>query len=145
VNYYSPQILGPTGPVLRYPSSSAGWQQIHPRGLTEVLLRLHREYGAPEVVITEKGVPDAHGEDVHDPSRIAFLRDHVLAVHDAISHGARVRGFHAWSPLDSFEWSSGYTQRWGLVHVDLDPLRRTPKDSAEWYRKVATTNEIQIV
>lgn len=145
VNYYSPQVLGPTGPVLRYPSSSAQWQQIHPRGLTDVLLRLHREYGAPEVVITENGVPDAHGEDVHDPSRIAFLRDHILAVHEAISHGARVRGFHAWSLMDNFEWSSGYTQRWGLVHVDFDTLRRTPKDSAGWYRKVATTNEIQTV
>jgi beta-glucosidase len=142
VNYYSPQVLGPAGPVTRYPLSSSGWQQIHPGGLAEVLLRLHREYGSPEVVITENGVPDAPGEDLQDPSRIAFLRDHVLAVHDAIAGGAKVRGFHAWSLMDSFEWSSGYTQRWGLVRVDFDTLERTLRDSAGWYRELATTNRV---
>jgi beta-glucosidase len=142
VNYYSPQVLGAAGPITRYPPSSAGWQQIYPSGLTDVLLRLHHEYGSPEVVVTENGVPDAHGEDLHDPSRIAFLRDHLLALHDAMAGGAKVRGFHAWSLMDNFEWSNGYSQRWGLVRVDFDTLRRTPKDSAGWYRKVATSNQI---
>jgi beta-glucosidase len=143
VNYYSPQVLGPDGPVTRYPLSSSGWQQVHPRGLTDVLLRLHREYGSPAVVIMENGVPDAPGEGVEDPSRTAFLRDHLLAVHDAVSAGATVLGFHAWSLMDNFEWSSGYTQRWGLVHVDFDSLERTPKDSARWYRQVATSNRVR--
>jgi beta-glucosidase len=142
VNYYSPQVLGAAGPITRYPPSAAGWQQIYPSGLTDVLLRLHHEYGSPEVVVTENGVPDAHGEDLHDPSRIAFLRDHLLALHDAMAGGAKVRGFHAWSLMDNFEWSNGYSQRWGLVRVDFDTLRRTPKDSAGWYRKVATSNQI---
>lgn len=143
VNYYSPQVLGPDRPVTRYPLSSSGWQQVYPRGLTDVLLRLHRDYGSPEVVITENGVPDAHGEDEHDPSRSGFLRNHLLAVHDAIAVGAKVRGFHAWSLMDNFEWSSGYTQRWGLVHIDFDTLKRTPKDSASWYRQVAKSNQIR--
>lgn len=143
VNYYSPQVLGPGGPVTRYPVSSSGWQQVYPRGLTDVLLRLHREYGSPEVVVTENGVPDAQGEGLHDPSRIAFLHDHLLAVHEAISAGAQLRGFHAWSLMDNFEWSAGYTQRWGLVHVDFDTLERTPKDSARWYREVATNNRVR--
>jgi beta-glucosidase len=142
VNYYSPQVVGTAGPVTRYPISSAGWQQIYPRGLTDLLLRLHREYASPELVITENGVPDAAGEGLHDAQRITFLRDHLLAVHDAIAGGATVRGYHAWSLMDDFEWSSGYTQRWGLVHVDFDSLRRTPKDSAGWYRQVARSNQV---
>lgn len=144
VNYYSPQVVGTGGTVTRYPLSSSGWQQVHPQGLADVLLRLHRDYGSPEVVVTENGVPDAHGEDGHDPSRIAFLRDHLGAVHAAIASGAKVRGFHVWSLMDSFEWSSGYTQRWGLFRVDADTVERTPKDSAEWYRDVATTNALRV-
>jgi beta-glucosidase len=142
VNYYSPMELGPGGPVTRYPVSSAGWQQIYPQGLTDVLLRLHREYGSPEVIITENGVPDAPGEDVHDPSRTTFLRDHLQAVRKAITGGAKVRGFYTWSLMDDFEWSAGYTQRWGLVQVDFHNLQRTPKDSARWYRQVTTSNRL---
>jgi beta-glucosidase len=143
VNYYSPQVLGAGGPVTRYPLSASGWQQIYPRGLTDVLLRLHRQYASPDIVITENGVPDAPGEDVHDPQRTTFLRDHLLAVHDAISGGAKVRGYHAWSLMDDFEWSSGYTQRWGLLRVDFGTMKRTPKDSASWYRQVSQSNRVR--
>jgi beta-glucosidase len=142
VNYYGPQVLSGSGPVTRYPLSSAGWQQVFPRGLTDVLLRLHHDYGSPDIVVTENGVPDAPGEDLHDTSRTTFLRDHLLAVHEAITKGAKVKGFHAWALMDDFEWAFGYTQRWGLVHVDFDTLQRTPKDSARWYQQVATANAI---
>ena len=142
VNNYGPQVVGGSGPVTRYPLSSAGWQQVHPGGLTDVLLRLHRDYGSPEVVVTENGVPDAPGEDLHDASRTIFLRDHLLAVHGAIAKGAKVKGFHAWALMDDFEWAFGYTQRWGLVHVDFETLQRTPKDSARWYQRVAAANAV---
>ena len=126
VNYYSPQVLAPDRPVTKYPLSASGWQQVHPHGLTDVLLRLHREYGSAEVVVTENGVPDAPGEDLHDATRTAFLRNHLLAVNEGIARGAKVRGFHVWSLMDNFEWVSGYTQRWGLMHVDFESLARTP-------------------
>jgi beta-glucosidase len=142
VNYYGPQVMGENGPVTRYPVSPAGWQQVHPRGLTDVLLRLHRDYDSPEIVVLENGVPDAPGEGPHDASRTAFLRDHLLALHEAIAKGAKVRGFHAWALMDNFEWAAGFTQRWGLVHVDFETLERTPKDSARWYQQVAAANAV---
>ena len=145
VNYYGPQVMSGGGPVTRYPLSSAGWQQVFPRGLTDVLLRLHHDYGSPDTVVTENGVPDAPGEDLHDTSRTTFLRDHLLAVHEAIAAGAKVKGFHAWALMDDFEWAFGYTQRWGLVHVDFDTLQRTPKDSARWYQQVAAANAVSAV
>ena len=48
----------------------------------------------------------------------------------------RSRGYYVWSALDNFEWAAGYRERFGLVHVDLDTLERTRKDSWQWYREV---------
>jgi beta-glucosidase len=128
-----------------HPASGAGWQQIYPRGLYDTLTRIRREYGASEVMITENGVPD----DIRDSSRptvddarVEFLEQHLRAVHQAITDGCRVTGYHAWSLLDNFEWAAGYTQRWGLVQVDFDTQQRTPKSSASWYATVAASNRL---
>jgi len=53
---------------------------------------------------------------------------------DALESGVDVRGYFVWSLLDNFEWADGYAKRFGLVHVDYATQRRTPKDSAHWYR-----------
>ena len=59
VNYYSPVVVDGTGrPVQPHPVSAAGWQQIYPEGMAHVLGRLHQDYGSPEVMITENGLPD---------------------------------------------------------------------------------------
>jgi beta-glucosidase len=50
--------------------------------------------------------------------------------------GVPLTGYHVWSLLDNYEWSLGYTRRFGLVHVDFDSQRRTPKDSADWYARL---------
>jgi beta-glucosidase len=95
---------------------------------------LQTEYAAA-AVITENGLPD-EGDPHHDAHRIDFLRAHLLAVHRALEAGVDVRGYHAWSFLDNFEWARGYTQPWGLVQVNFETQERTPKDSANWYAKV---------
>ena len=59
-----------------------------------------------------------------------------LAVRDALEAGVDVRGYFAWSLLDNYEWSLGYAKRFGLVHVDFETQRRTPKASAAFYRDV---------
>jgi beta-glucosidase len=59
---------------------------------------------------------------------------HIAAVGDALAQGVPMAGYMVWSLLDNFEWASGHAKRFGLVHVDYATQRRTPKDSALWYR-----------
>ena len=77
-----------------------------------------------------------------DRARVAFLHQHLQAVHQAIGQGSPIKGSYAWSLLDNFEWPAGYSQRWGLVHVDFETLVRSPKMSASWYSAAATSNSI---
>ena len=49
-------------------------------------------------------------------------------------------GYFVWSFLDNYEWTSGYDKRFGLVHVDFENQKRTPKDSFYWYRDVIERN-----
>ncbi len=130
--------LPPEGPL-----TDIGWE-VWPDALHDLLLRLTRDYDAPEIEITENGCayhdgPDARGE-VRDERRVAFYRGSLAALHRAMEAGADVRGYHAWSLLDNFEWAEGYSQRFGLVHVDFTTGRRTPKASSRWFGQVAADN-----
>jgi beta-glucosidase len=113
-----------------------GWE-VYPRGLTELLLTLHREYRLPPVYVTENGgafKDDVRQGQVHDADRTEYLHSHIAAVADAIDQGVPMGGYMVWSLMDNFEWSSGYAKRFGIVHVDYATQQRTPKDSALWYR-----------
>jgi beta-glucosidase len=72
---------------------------------------------------------------VDDAQRLAYIRDHIAATHDAIAQGVPVGAYFAWSLMDNFEWASGYAKRFGLVHVDFETQQRTFKNSALWYQK----------
>jgi beta-glucosidase len=91
-------------------------------------------------VVTENGAayPDTVDPDgrVRDVDRLDYLARHVAAAADALRAGVPLTGYHVWSLLDNYEWSLGYTRRFGLVHVDFGSQRRTPKDSARWYRRL---------
>jgi beta-glucosidase len=120
-------------PVLDgYPTTDFGWPVV-PDGLREILTTLAGKYpDLPPVYITENGC--AYDDEVHDKRRIDYLDAHLRALHGAIDAGIDVRGYFVWSIVDNFEWAAGYSQRFGLVHVDYDTLTRTPKDSFHWYR-----------
>ena len=77
---------------------------------------------------------------VHDPDRIDFLHRYLLELHKAIQEGVPIRGYLQWSFLDNFEWSQGYSERFGIIYVDYATLQRIPKDSARWYRDVIVSN-----
>ncbi|MFC4858743.1 GH1 family beta-glucosidase [Actinophytocola glycyrrhizae] len=116
-----------------YPVTDFGWPVV-PDGLRQTLTMLADRYGdhLPPVHITESGC--AYHDEVHDQRRVDYLDGHVRALHQAIADGIDVRGYFVWSIVDNFEWAAGYSQRFGLVHVDYDTLARTKKDSFHWYR-----------
>nr|CAH7737833.1 unnamed protein product [Callosobruchus chinensis] len=118
-------------------SEVAQWLKVTPAGARNVLKWVKDRYGDPEIIITENGFADSG--QIHDSKRIQYLQKYLTAILDAILiDGVRVKGYSAWSLLDNFEWISGYSEKFGLVHVDFcDPERkRSPKKSAEWYRNL---------
>ena len=127
--------------------SDNGWA-IYPSGFHDILLRMNREIGGLPIEITENGAadntaPDSRGR-IADLPRIDYLRGHLRALARAIDDGVPVRAYHCWSLLDNFEWAEGYSQRFGLVHVDFArQQRRTIKDSGHWYARLAALNEVR--
>ncbi len=131
--------MGKNGPL-----TEIGWE-VYPRGLYDIVQRVSKDYKLP-IEITENGCsygdyPDANGR-VADNRRIDYYREHLRELARAIRDGADVRGYHAWSILDNFEWAEGYTQRFGLVYIDFPTQRRYMKDSAKWFSKIASTNTV---
>jgi beta-glucosidase len=130
----------------KYEQTDFGWD-IYPPGMYEIVMDMAKHTGGLPIEITENGAAynlgvgaDGH---VHDDKRIAYTRAHLLELSRAIHDGAPVRGYHHWSLLDNFEWSEGFTQRFGLVHIDFEKdQKRTPKDSANWYAKVIASNKV---
>ena len=100
----------------------------------------------PPLIVSENGAsfpePDTvgDGETLDDADRIAYLDGHLRAIGEAIASGVRVDEYTVWSLLDNFEGADGFTQRFGLVHVDQATSRRTPKASYDWYRRVIAGN-----
>lgn len=153
VNYYSRVVLkaGPDGTPEAVPQvprdelTEMGWE-VWPRGLRDMLVRVAREYGPQAIHVTENGAAfaDEPGPDgrVSDPRRVEYLRAHLESALDAIADGVPLRGYFAWSLLDNWEWGLGYAKRFGLYRVDFATQRRTPKDSAFFYRDVAAARAV---
>jgi beta-glucosidase len=124
--------------------TAMGWP-VDASGFHELLVRLWADYRKP-IFITENGAAyeDEVSADgaVHDPDRLRYLHEHLVSLHDAVDDGIDVRGYYLWSLLDNFEWSYGYSKRFGIVRVDFDTQKRTPKDSAHFYSEVVRANGV---
>jgi beta-glucosidase len=153
VNNYSRRIVraGLNGTAIDVPApggelTDMGWE-VYPDALHESLVRMHREYGVESIYITENGAAFAdvrsHDGRIHDVERIAFLHGYLDAIERARAEGVPVRGYFVWSLLDNFEWSLGYSKRFGLVYVDYPTLERVPKDSFYWYRDLIGSGRMQ--
>jgi beta-glucosidase len=92
------------------------------------------------IYITENGYAnrDAVASDgkVHDRERVDYLRKHLAVCSRLIKNGVKLKGYFAWSLLDNFEWSFGYSKRFGIVYVDYGTQKRIPKDSAYFFRDI---------
>jgi beta-glucosidase len=129
------------------PLTHAGLE-IYPRGIYDLVTQISREYDHPIIEITECGccymdTPyEKENGRVSDERRTAFFRGILTELARAIQTGTRVRAFHAWSLVDNFEWTDGYSQRYGLTYVDFRDQKRTVKDSGLWYGRVAAANRL---
>ena len=141
LNYYSRAVVSAQGAWDVKQSGLAltdmGWE-IYPQGLTELLLRLHRDYRVPPLFVTENGgafKDTLQDGRIQDSARTAYIAAHIAAVGEAMRQGVPMAGYMVWSLMDNFEWASGYAKRFGIVHVDYATQQRTLKDSALWYRE----------
>ncbi|MCD6268376.1 MAG: beta-glucosidase [Thermotogaceae bacterium] len=140
VNYYTRQLIAHSPEFPGYknvegdlPKTEMGWE-IYPKGLYDMLMELHRRYNKT-LYITENGMagPDVLVDgEVHDDYRIDYLKKHFERALKAIKDGVNLKGYFIWSLMDNFEWSYGYSKRFGIVYVDYKTQRRYLKDSAKW-------------
>ncbi len=144
LNHYSPHYIKGDGnwlgatlgaPPAEVPRTPIGWP-IVPDAFRDTLLDIHTRFRLP-IYVLENGTADDDKLDssgnIQDAGRIAYLQAYLAAMQEAISAGVDVRGYFVWSLLDNFEWTAGYSQRFGLVHVDFATQQRSPKASARWY------------
>jgi len=135
----------PTSPGT--PVTEMGWE-IVPDAFRDVLVEVKERYsGDLPIYVLENGAAfsDQVEQDgrIRDWQRIAYLRDYLAAALDAIAAGVPVRGYFVWSLLDNFEWTLGYSKRFGLVHVDYETLERRPKDSFHFYAELAGSGALE--
>jgi len=152
VNYYSRALIRapqrvrgqrPSADAYEYvaPVPEASYTQmaweIYPRGLTEALVRVHRDDAPRLILVTENGAAfddQWDGRDhIPDKRRAQYLSEHVHVLEEALRQGVPLGGYFVWSLLDNFEWIDGYRQRYGLVYVDYATQRRIIKASGRWY------------
>jgi len=147
LNYYTRQVVGAGGGRLGVEEASpagvertaTGWE-VYPEGLTEILVRMHRDYEPQALVVTESGAAydDVPADDgtVVDDERVRYLDAHLSAAADAIDAGVPLTGYFVWSLLDNFEWAEGYSKRFGIVRIEYETQRRTVKASGRRYAAV---------
>src|SRR5680860_207612 len=153
VNHYTRLYVradpdGPAGLALASPPkgrklTAMGWE-VAPEALYRQLCELKTDYGNPALVITENGAAfdDRQGPRgaVDDRQRSAYLAAYLRAVAQACEEGCDVRGYFVWTLVDNFEWSFGFDRRFGLVQLERDSLKRTPKGSFDVYREIVANH-----
>ena len=153
INYYTrglikaapeepwPHFKGVDGPL---PKTQMGWE-IYPEGLELLLKRIYNDYTNDlPIMITENGMANedvVDNNECNDFDRVRYFEDHLQIVIRCIAYGVPIKGFFGWSLLDNYEWAYGYEKRFGLVHVDYETQKRTPKASFKAFQKAISGNQ----
>lgn len=135
--------IGEVAPLPGSPKTQMGWE-ITPVNMYWAPKFLYRKYGK-KVYITENGLslPDYIFSDgkVHDTYRTEYLKNYLSELRRAANdRETEVAGYFHWSLMDNFEWAEGYKQRFGLIYVDYNTMKRVPKDSYYVYQKIIAEN-----
>lgn len=122
-----------------------GWE-IYEQGIYDLCIDIRDNYGNIESFISESGMGVANEErfmrdgQVQDDYRIGFIQNHLAYLHQAITDGCNIRGYHLWTFIDCWSWINAYKNRYGLVSLDLDTQQRTIKKSGEFYQALSRDN-----
>jgi beta-glucosidase len=138
-----PELLHPSA---SYPRTDSSWLHLAPRALYWAPRLVSEAYGIKDVYVTENGCgyddDIVKGGECFDLHRIEYLRSYLKELQRSVADGTPVRGYFVWCFLDNFEWTDGYTRRFGIVHNNFKTQRRTPKLSARWYQAVIAANRV---
>ncbi|KAM1005103.1 hypothetical protein ACFX2J_005179 [Malus domestica] len=125
------------------------WLYVYPQGMEKIVTYVKERYNNTPMFITENGFGEiensnsSSAELLHDVKRLEYMGSYLQALAKAMRKGADVRGYLVWSLLDNFEWTSGYTIRFGLYRVDYTTLKRTQRLSAAWYKQFISNHTVQ--
>ncbi|HEX4037086.1 MAG TPA: GH1 family beta-glucosidase [Acidobacteriaceae bacterium] len=134
-----------------YPHASSDWLYVNPQALYWTPKLVSEIWGVRSIYITENGYssddilrPKSPNPDdrVLDTDRIMYLRNYLTQLQRGVAEGVPVRGYFLWSLLDNYEWSSGFSKRFGITYVDFQTEERTPKLSFDFYKEVIRTNSV---
>ncbi|KAG5246770.1 beta-glucosidase [Salix suchowensis] len=129
--------------------SEVDWLHVYPQGMEKMVTYIKERYNNIPMIITENGYSQVSNsnrkieEFLHDTGRVEYMSGYLDALLTAMKKGADVRGYFAWSLLDNFEWTFGYTRRFGLYHVDYTTMKRTPRLSATWYKEFIARYKVE--
>lgn len=129
-----------------YPHAQSKWLFVNPQAIYWTPKLVADIWGVKNIYITENGYSSADvlrpDGRVLDTDRIMYLRNYLLQLQRGVSEGVPVHGYFLWSLLDNFEWTHGYSQRFGITYVDFKTEVRTPKLSSDFYRRVVAENAV---
>ena len=129
-----------------YPHMASPWINIDPECVYWTIRNVSDLWHPAALYISENGcsaddVVTPQGR-IEDTDRVMYLRSHISSLHRAAQENYPIKGYFLWSLLDNFEWTDGYSKRFGIHYVDFKTQKRTPKLSAEWYREVIARNTV---
>ena len=130
----------------QFPKGDLDWIAITPQTLYWQIRLAGEVFGVESFYIAENGAAFADkmtvDGEVLDLDRREYLRNYLIGLQRACAEGFDVKGYFAWSAMDNYEWAEGYAKRFGLIHVDFETQKRTPKLSAHWYSAVCEANRV---
>jgi beta-glucosidase len=153
INYYSRRIChdpihSQGSQVINRPNPvnfmARGWE-VFPQGLRDLINWLHHDYDFPKLYVTENGATYddvVWGGQVHDLSRLDYIKQHVAVLPELIEAGIPVKGYFCWSLMDNFEWATGTRDRFGLAYTDFKTQERRLKDSGLWFSRLTRANAV---
>jgi beta-glucosidase len=129
-----------------YPKTASPWLMVGPEIAYWAPRHLGEIWSVKDAYITENGcssddVVAADGH-VYDTDRVMYVRNHLIHAHRAVAEGWPLRGYFWWSLMDNFEWTDGYSKRFGIYYVDFKTQKRIPKLSASFYKELIARNAV---